>query len=201
MTDTITTKMTEFKQRLADVTHLRSALYILEWDQQVNMPIKGTQLRATTTSTLSRLLHEHYLALNENNLITDLKKALDQNEISGDDAIIVQEVWRDFEKQQKLPVEFVSELSQLSSEMLAAWTKARKDNDFVAYAPSLEKMVALNKREAEYIGYTGSPYNALLDSYEPGLTTDELDTIFAELKAFLIPFIAQLEHLLGKPSR
>ncbi len=52
----------------------------------------------------------------------------------------------------------------------------------------------MNRKQAEFLGYKKSPYDALLDNYEPGLTADKLSLIFFELKKFLIPFIQQIKR-------
>src|SRR5713226_1873964 len=62
------------------------------------------------------------------------------------------------------------------------------------FAPYLEKNVELNKRVAEALGYKKRAYDALLDRTEPGLTTDQLEAIFDELKAAIVPLVAELKR-------
>ena len=57
---------------------------------------------------------------------------------------------------------------------------------------SLEKLVELRKEECELIGYTNHPYDALLDRYEPNLTTKDVDLIFQDVKDKLVPFIKRI---------
>jgi carboxypeptidase Taq len=72
------------------------------------------------------------------------------------------------------------------------WEKARRDADFAIFAPALEKNVDLNRQIADALGYSERPYDALLDRNEPGLTTDQLETIFAELKKAIVPLVADI---------
>ncbi|TMB77390.1 MAG: carboxypeptidase M32 [Chloroflexi bacterium] len=72
------------------------------------------------------------------------------------------------------------------------WEKARHDENFGLFAPYLEKNVELNRRIADAIGYEDRPYDALLDRSEPGMTTAQLEAIFAELKKAIVPLIADI---------
>ena len=72
-----------------------------------------------------------------------------------------------------------------------AWREARPANDFAAVRPLLEEVLELTRRQAEArapaLGC--SPYEALLDAYEPGARTDMIDRLFADLAAFLPGFL------------
>jgi len=65
------------------------------------------------------------------------------------------------------------------------WREARKKSDFAMFKPYLEKMVDLKRQEAEKLGYQGHPYNALMDRYEEGITTEDVDRIFSPLRSEL----------------
>jgi carboxypeptidase Taq len=71
-----------------------------------------------------------------------------------------------------------------------AWVKARKGNAFDVFAPWLEKIVSLKRREAEVLGYRdGHIYDPLLDQYEPGAKTAEIGPLLAGLRERLVPLL------------
>src|SRR5581483_5300683 len=72
------------------------------------------------------------------------------------------------------------------------WQEARAASDFAAFRPWLEKIMALKRQEAAAIGYQVSPYDALLDEYEPGATAAEVTRIFAELRTDLVPLVSAI---------
>jgi carboxypeptidase Taq len=74
--------------------------------------------------------------------------------------------------------------------------EARQKSDFSIFAPHLKTIVALKKEEADYLGYEASPYDALLDAYEPGLTVAQVAPLFASLKT---PLVALLKKIKGAP--
>jgi carboxypeptidase Taq len=86
----------------------------------------------------------------------------------------------------------VEALSRAVSACEATWRDARADSDFAAVAGKLEAVLALVREtaaaKAEALGL--SPYDALLDEYEPDGRAQEIDRVFADLEAFLPDFLA-----------
>lgn len=184
--------MEKFKEELAEIYHLSAALSVLNWDQDVNMPKKGAELRAKAISNLAGILHDKFVSPSFSRLVRAAKKEADAGKLGDDDACIVREVWREFSREKKLPLEFVKELSETTSVASSVWAEARKKNDFKLFLPYLKKIVELKRKEAELIGFKDSPYDALLDVYEPGMTARELEMIFSELRDFLVPFLSRI---------
>ncbi len=108
-TERINKDVVELKGRLLQLAHLRSADAVLSWDQQVNMPSKAATSRAKTLAELSGIVHEKFLTLDRDNLLTGLKKQLDKNLLNDADAVVVADAWRTFSRVQKLPEAFVRE--------------------------------------------------------------------------------------------
>ena len=195
-------KLTE---RLREVTYLGTAIAVLQWDQEVTMPKKGADARAHTISLLAGLVHNKFLEIDHDGLLSGLKKKLDPStrakhgtghsarKLSPAEATIVRETWRSFSRERKLPETFVKEMAELASKSQSVWAEAREENNFAKFAPYLERMVEKKREEAKLIGFEGSPYDALLDSYEPGMTASEVERIFTDLKAFLVPFLARIK--------
>ncbi len=182
-------KLTE---RLREVTYLGTSIAVLQWDQEVNMPKKGANARATSISLLSGLVHQKFLAIDHDGLLSGLRKRLEDKKLVPSEAAIVRETWRSFSRARKLPETFVKEMAELTSRAQNVWAEARAENNFAKFAPYLERIVEKKREEAKLIGYEESPYDALLDSYEPDMTTVEIERIFTDLKTFLVPFIARL---------
>lgn len=182
----------KLKERLIQVAHLSSAMSLLGWDQEVNMPLKAVNARAETTASIGKLIHEKIIGLDSDGLLSRLKADIDSNKIKGKNACIVLDTLRHFERASKLPEAFVHELSVTTSRAQYVWAEARRNNNFALFLPLLSEIVKLKKREAEYVGYTQSPYDALLDEYEPGMTSEEAYKILNDLKDFLVPLLKRI---------
>ena len=90
---------------------------------------------------------------------------------------------------ERIPPTLTGELARLKTVSQEVWTEARKRSDFSLFAPYLTQMVGLNQRLAEAIGYNEHPYDALLQQYEPDLTTRTLQDLFTSLKDGILPLL------------
>ena len=82
---------------------------------------------------------------------------------------------RDWEKARKVPSELRAEMSRSSSLALPVWVEARKNNDFASFLPVLRTNLDLRKRYIEcFDGDYAEPYDAVLDDYERGMKTAEV---------------------------
>ena len=190
--------ISELREKLQELYHIGSAIAVLHWDMEVFMPPKGAESRAKTISNLSGILHEKFISKEFAALLKKGKAKLDAGKLDDEESAIVRELWREYERQKKMPLAFVKEMSQVCSEGHNIWIKAREKSDFKIFLPVLKKIVALKRKEAALVGYKKSPYDALLDTYEPYATSEEISMIFEELKNFLVPFLKKIEKAKGK---
>lgn len=183
----------ELKIRLSELSHIGSAMAVLSWDQEVNMPKKGAEFRAKTLSNLAGILHEKFVSKEFEKLLQEIKKLEKNKKLDRDEAIIFAETWKQFSRSKKLSAAFVMELAEVCSNGQSVWAEARKKSDFKMFLPYLEKIVKLKRKEAELVGYKKSPYDALLDEYEPQMTSEEVSIIFYELKNFLVDLLKKIK--------
>ncbi|MFN3651861.1 MAG: carboxypeptidase M32 [Armatimonadota bacterium] len=179
--------LAQLKSRLADVHHLNMAGSVLGWDQQTYMPPGGVAARAEQTAALAKLSHQIFTADETGDLLSHAEAEVQGAPLVSDDAAYVRMARRDFDHATKVPTELVTEISRVTSLAQEEWAKARAADDFPAFAPWLERILELERRLAEALGYTDRLYDALLDQYEAGMTSAELDRVFGELKQEIIP--------------
>ncbi len=188
----------KLRTQLEELAHFSSTLALLQWDQEIYMPAKGGEPRAKLISYLSVVAHEKLLALNSGKLLTKLVQEAKKTP-NTPEAIVIRDVWRSYTRERKLPTAFVQELAELTSRAQTIWAEARAKSDFSLFLPSLKRLVELKRQEAAYVGYKNSPYDALLDTYEPGLTSAQIDPLFSELRDFLKPFLRKLKAAKQQP--
>ncbi len=190
-----------FQQKLVDIAQLKSAMAALNWDKDVFMPPKGSGPRAAMLSYLAGEVHDKVVSAEFRELLRDCKAAADGGGLTPGERAVVREIWRDVSREEKLPLEFVKELAQVTSEAYLIWVDARQKSDFKGFAPYLKKIVTLKRREAELVGYKQSPYDALLDTFEPYATTQEIAIVLGDLKNFLTPFLVKITNSNATVSR
>lgn len=185
-------KYRRLKEILAEVTDLTRATLLLEWDQDTYMPPGGVQSRAEQMSTLSRLAHVAFTSDEVGRLLSELEDEMSGRPYDSDDASLIRVVRRDYDQARRIPAELVSEIVSAGATARPVWEKARHDSDFGSFAAAMEHNVELNRRLADALGYKDRPYDALIDRAEPGMTTAELESIFAELKRAIVPLVADI---------
>ena len=180
-----------YKARMQKIADLRYALAVLQWDQETYMPSKSNEARARQVATLSELSHQMFTDDGLKTLLNELDKI---NDLQEDEKKNISLSLYDYEQQTKIPGEFVRKLSEVTSRSFQSWVEARKTGDFKIFEPFLAEMVALKKQEANYLGYEGHIYNALLNQYERGATVEMLDRVFQSIQE-------PLKNLLDKISK
>ncbi len=186
-------KWQELRRLLADVQNIRYASAVLGWDQQTYMPSKGAAGRADQLATLDKLAHERFTSDEIGRLLQDLSAEAAKKEYDSDEASLIRVTKRDYEKACRVPPELVEEISRTSALAIEAWEKAREASDFRVFKPLLDRIVDLEIQLAERLQYQDRPYDALLDQYEPGMTTAQVQKIFDDLKKDLLPLV----HAIG----
>lgn len=147
------------------------------WDSEVYMPTKGAMYRGKALARSQILMQQLFLNKKFINLIESTKN----EELNDHEKAVIRVLRRDLEQYQKLPSKFIEEFEETVSEAQIVWRKSREQDDFNLFAPKLDKIVELSRQKAKFLGYKEDPYDALLDTFEEGLTTKFLETYFREV--------------------
>jgi len=192
---------TQLRQRLRETATLSAVVHLLNWDQETVMPPKAADFRAEELALLARLAHERATDPRIGELLARCDADTDLQS-DPESAANLREIRRDYERARKLPAELVAEIIETGSRAMEVWKRARQDNDFSAFEPWLERQLELNRRKARCLGAPdgGELYDALLDEFEPGMTSRALTAIFAPLRERLVPLIAEIRASGHEPS-
>ena len=193
----MTERYDELKARLAEIHDLRRAQEILFWDQTVMMPPGGGPARGAQVTTLDRIAHEKFVSDEIGKLLDELAGYEESLDYESDEASLIRTTRRDWEKLRRVPAELAAEITGAAAEAHDVWAKAREESDYELFLPHLEKAVDLKRRYIECFEGFDEPYDVLLDDYEPGMKTAEVRAVFDELKAELVPLIAEIGSVDG----
>lgn len=189
------------RTELIEIQRINSAASVLSWDQETHMPAGGGVARAEQIAALQGIAHRKLVSPEVEHLLAKAVDPATGHPLDHDGELwdepaqsLLREVWRDYSRAKKLPSEFVVKLSRECSLAQQVWAEAKEDNSFKNFLPNLRTIVALKREEAAYLGYQDSPYNALLDVYEPGSTIAGLRPLFAQLKARLVPLLKRIQE-------
>ena len=187
------------RSHLQDIQHLTSAASLLSWDQETYMPGGSGTARADQLATLQGMAHDRLVSSEVETLLAqwiDLNTGTIQEPESWNEPAraFLRELWQDFSKAKKLPSDFVKRLSRECSIAQQVWAEARAESQFKKFLPNLRTIISLKQEEAHYLGFSDSPYDALLDTYEPGATIATLSPLFKSLKSKLVPLLQHIQQ-------
>ncbi len=185
----------ELDKELTLLSHISSTLV---WDQDATPPsAKGE--RGEQLGYLDTLIHQKATSAEMADILSSLG-ALEETPEGDEDLdertrALIRNSYRSLVKEGKLSGEFVNRFAITSSKAHELWTKARSEDDFSVYEPILSELVDLIKEKAEMYGYEEDPYDSLLDNFEPGMKSSEVESLFSEMKGGITQL---LERMRGK---
>lgn len=182
-------KLDDLKKRLAEISDIHNASALLGWDQQTYMPPGGAAARALQLATLSHIAHEKFTDDAIGSLLNELHAYAKSLPYDSDDASLIRVTKREYDKARRLPAALVSEIAQASTQAFESWRKARTESRFCDFAPYLQRNLDLKRHYAECLGYTDRIYDPLLDEFEPGMKTAQVEAIFANVKQEIVPLV------------
>ncbi|MFI0434599.1 MAG: carboxypeptidase M32 [Parachlamydiaceae bacterium] len=169
---------------------------ILDWDQETYMPPGSAAIRSEQLETMAGLIHQEKTGRKFANALSKLidipTGKLKINNLSSQQIAALREWRRDFIHDTALPAKFVKEFAKISSQAINAWRSAKNENAFQQFAPFLDRIVQMTRQKADYLGYKDHPYDALLDQFEPNVTTKQLSALFSTLSEQLTPLIKKI---------
>ncbi|UCH63715.1 MAG: carboxypeptidase M32 [Fidelibacterota bacterium] len=179
------------------ITQLRSVAAVLSWDQETYMPPGSARARANQISLILSMSHARFIGPDFRHSLSTLVDLptgkVFEDDLAPEEVRLLEMTWRDWRRATALPVEFVGELARLTAEAQHIWEQARRKNDFGLLAPYLEKIISMKRDEADYLGYDEVPYDALIDGYEPGMTTEKLQVLFDTLRPALVDLVTRIQ--------
>jgi carboxypeptidase Taq len=181
---TATPPLDRLKAILAEIADLHHAEAIADWDSRVSMPSEGAAARADVVATLTRITHERFVSDEVGQLLDELDGLDDET-----DAALLRLTRREWDRARRVPGELAAELAHAAGIAVAAWDGAKAESDFASFAPHLERQLELKQRYIECFPEAEVPYDVLLDEYEEGMTTAEVQRVFDRLKEVLVPLI------------
>ncbi|MDK2597969.1 carboxypeptidase M32 [Pseudoalteromonas obscura] len=173
-------KLVEHYQSIDNFEHLRA---ICSWDQATFMPSGGADSRAEAMAELAVHLHKLHTAPH---LAELFELAKDEN-LDTTQQASVKEMHRTWQLQTVLPAELVKAKSLAGAKCEHQWRIQRQENDWHGFLKNFEPVVALSQEEAQIRASSSrmTPYDAMLDIYEPGMCSTQLNQLFGDVATWL----------------
>ncbi|HAS6346895.1 TPA: carboxypeptidase M32 [Vibrio vulnificus] len=170
----------EHSQKVSHFEHLSA---IVSWDQAAVMPSGGAEARSNAMAELS--VHIHSLMTQPQ--LGDLFEQASLESLSNEQSAVLREMKRSWQQATLLPESLVQAQSLAGSKCEHAWRTQRGNNDWQGFEKNWADVVKLSQEEAQIRADAAgsSPYDAMLDIYEPGTSSASLDVLFSDVKTWL----------------
>jgi carboxypeptidase Taq len=179
---------------------ISSALY---FDQNTVMPPEGAAWRGEQLALLAGELHERQSSQEYADLVAAAEAEL-RPDSPVEHSRNLQLLRLELERQRCLDPSLVAALARAQSRGNAVWQDARARNDFSAFAPALQELIALRLQQASQLAFAEpvprSPWEILAQPFEPEVSKARLEELFAPLRAELPPLLDQVKTRAAPPD-
>ena len=203
MTESLLSDYRKLMEKIKDLTVFQSAEAVIHWDTETKMPPRAIHLRSQQLALLSRI--EHKMATGSE-LGTLLHSVMRHPQCENLDVVQKRNVYlikKMYDEQTKLPEELVAEIAKQQAISTDIWKKAKAARNYSMFVPELEKMINLQKKVAEIlmeVKKTATPYDALIDIFEPKMTTKAITAVFNELREGLVSTLKKCQKAPIQPD-
>ncbi len=176
--------------RTREIIQFQTGIGLIRWDLYTKMPPKGMQQRSQQLALMGKLLHRMSIDPEIERLVTKLEKNLDA--LDNVQKREVELVRRDLDRNSKIPEDLVSQDSAQRTITTTAWKKAKETNNWKLFESELVTLLDISKNVAEIVKESigaKSQLDALMDYWEPRMTTNSISKVFEDLRKKLIPMV------------
>ncbi len=180
-------QLTDAFLRIYRFEHLQA---ITMWDHATYMPPGGNDARSAALGELAALIHRLRTAPELGRLLEGAA-AEPLDDVGRANLREMQRTWRNATA---LPEELVHASTMAGARCEHAWRKQRPANDWAGFVPNLREVVRLTRQQAELLSQKLglSKYDALMDRFEPGMRSAEVDRLFGAVKTWLPELIQKV---------
>jgi carboxypeptidase Taq len=203
MTEDLLSSYGKLMGKTKEVFIFNSAQAVLNWDTETMMPPKAIGLRSQQLALLSGMQHKMETNPEVGALLEKIERHSNYDKLSAIQKRNIYLIRKNYDEQTKLPEELVMEIAKQRTIAVDVWKKAKAAKNFSMFRPELEKNIELAKKAAEIlmkVKKTKTPYDALIDIFEPKMTAEEITKVFDELREGLVTLIKKCETSPKQPD-
>ena len=192
MTEELRKNLENVKTTLADVERFQHAVRLTNFDLETICPSKAMEEQGELAAFLSAKAYE---LTKKDDFIESAKYVFShRDELPELDKVWAESWMRDYKREKNISVEQQHEFSRIYNKAYVDWLNAKQKNDFAIFAPSLEAVRAAELKTISLFEEKKSPvYDNLLDMYERGMTSADLDAAFGECVRRLVPLLQKIK--------
>ncbi|HKM06462.1 MAG TPA: carboxypeptidase M32 [Sphaerochaeta sp.] len=188
-------RLEEIDREVVMLEHMSS---VLSWDQEMGLPSKGLTERSIQMGWLSSQAHEMTCSNEMGDLLATLGSDKQNPEGTAEDPFekaLIRLRFRYWDKHRSMPVSLIKAISEKSSQSHESWVEARRQNDWNLFKGDLQEIIALvREKESCYRRDGFSGYDVLLDDFEVGVKSSEVQALFSAIRPSLVSLVDSLSE-------
>ena len=181
------------KDTLKEAKTYQHAAGVLQYDQETICPPAAMEEQGEIVG----LMYNKAYALTRSPEFMEAVKSLYEEhleELDPYDAANISYFYRDFKKNEAITPELQLEFSRITNKGFVAWLNGKKKADYKEFLPALKEITEMEKKKVELSSVKfEAPYDFVLDTYEEGVTSADLDLFFGKFKERMIPLLKEIQ--------
>ena len=178
-----------------EIIQFETGIRIIRWDLQTHIPPKGMKQRGEQLALMGKLLHRMSTDKERARLVTELEKKFDMlDDVQRREVEITR---KKIDIDSKIPEDLVAAESKQRTVCTTAWKRGKETNNWKLFESEMATSLDILKKIAENmmdIVDADTSYDALMDYYEPRLSSQQLSRVFGDLRKRLIPLVRKFSE-------
>jgi carboxypeptidase Taq len=184
-------------EKTKDSIVLGTAQGLIHWDMETMMPPNAVEQRSLQLELLSRIGHQMSTNPEIGKLLQQIQTSPTYPNLGEVEKRNIYLINKSYLEQTSLPEKLVAEMAKQETITVNTWKKAKAKKDFNMLKPELKKLFDLSMQAAEIlmkVKQTKTPYEALIDQFEPKMTAQKITETFSKLQAGLCPLLDKIQE-------
>lgn len=188
-------KLLEYKKKMSNLEY---TINLLKWELKINAPKDSQSDLIKLIIGYEEKVFELLTSKEYEILLSSVINDSDFGSIEEAERRYIQNLWKRYQDNKKIPIEFYTKYSELKKRTNIAWREAKEQNNYELFKPYLKELIEMTKQYYRFLdSKTSNLYDVMLNHYEVGMTCEIIDPLFEQLKKRLLPLIPTTVHSLG----
>lgn len=186
----------ELLEKVKDSAVLGTTEGIIHWDMETMMPPGAVEQRSLQLSLLSRIHHQMSTNPRIGKLLAAIQASHGYSSLEQQEKRNIYLIDKNYREQTALPEKLVAEIAKQEAVTVNVWKKAKAQKNFSVFKADLKKSLDLSRQAAEIlmkVKETKTPYEALIDNFEPKMTADRITETFNGLQVGLKRLLSKIQ--------
>ncbi|MCL2868983.1 MAG: carboxypeptidase M32, partial [Candidatus Bathyarchaeota archaeon] len=191
----------ELLEKIKDIAVLGTAQGVIHWDMETVMPPNAVEQRSLQLEMLSRIGHQMSTNHIIGKLLQQIQASPEYTKLGVVERRNVYLINKNYLEQISLPEKLVADIAKQETVTVNMWKRAKARKDYSLVKGELKKLFELSRQAAEIlmdVKEVKSPYDALIDQFEPQMTTQKITETFDKLQWGLRPLLDKNQEINNK---